>query len=82
MKQSFSFDPLNGTFGALVSGIDLTDGFDDEDVTVLQDALFEHSVLILQQQDITAHNTPPWGWRSGNWSRVIHSTLLQTVART
>lgn len=48
-----SYTPLSETFGALVSGLDLSKGIPEEVKFALKKALFKHQVLLFREQNLT-----------------------------
>ncbi|MCP5072510.1 MAG: hypothetical protein GY947_04345 [Rhodobacteraceae bacterium] len=54
MMMEMEFEPLTGTFGAIVHGVDLSSAPDDRTIDTIMDGLMEHLVLVFPQQDITA----------------------------
>lgn len=51
--SSLSFDPSGGGVGAFVNGLDLNEGLSAEIVAAMRDALGQHGVLFLRNQNIS-----------------------------
>ena len=54
MKTGMEFEPLTGTFGAIVHGADLSHAPDEVTFGAIMDGLMEHLVLVFPKQDITS----------------------------
>ncbi len=62
---SLDFVPVSGVLGALVDGVDLSEGLDDATVESLQAALVEHHVLFFRNQSLTPQQQIAFGSRFG-----------------
>jgi taurine dioxygenase len=51
--MAIQVSPLSPAIGALVTGVDLSRELDDETRTVLRDAFYEHSVVLIRDQRLT-----------------------------
>lgn len=52
-SESMRVQPMAGTLGAEVSGVDLSEPLDDETIDEIETALFEHLILVFREQEIT-----------------------------
>ncbi len=66
MTMDMEFEPLTGTFGAIVHGVDLSRAHDDVTIDSIMNGLMEHLVLVFPQQDITEQQHFDLGNRLGD----------------
>ena len=53
-----SIEPLSGSLGAMVSGLDLRGGLDDATVSELRDLILDRLVLVLPDQNLSVADIP------------------------
>jgi taurine dioxygenase len=64
--ETIDVEPLTGTIGAVVRGVDLREPMTDAQATETQDALLEHCVLFFRDQDLTARQQLDFASRFGS----------------
>ena len=52
MPRSLTIEPISGTLGAEISGVDLTKDLDDATVAAIRQAWLEHLVVFFRDQDL------------------------------
>lgn len=64
-KVNLGLQPLSGTLGAEVSGIDLAQPLADDVIVAIRQAFVEHSVLVFREQDLSPEQQIAFGRQLG-----------------
>ncbi len=64
-KQQITLEPISGSLGAIIDGIDLSQELDDHSYAAIKTALLENLVIFFRDQDITPAQQVTFGRRFG-----------------